>query len=297
MVEKESTQKIPYSKLSLDKERVVLITLGGPSIGKEYVIEKDHTIIGRGDNCDIQILDRMMSRTHCQIVKSKDKKGNERYYIFDLDSTNGTFVNNNKVNKRLLKNEDKILMGNTILQFLHRDRVEISYQDKIYSRATTDDLTGLHNRQHFLEELEKELYRARRYQRELSILMIDIDHFKDINDTYGHAVGDKVLKELGKILIKKLRKHDIACRYGGEEFVVALPETASNEAHFVAEKLRKYIESYKFSDNDEMKVMVSIGVASFTKKINSVDTLIIHADQALYRSKAAGRNMVTVFDG
>ncbi len=166
--------------------------------------------------------------------------------------------------------------------------------DELRVKAQHDGLTGLHNRAHFETRLKEEHSRHQRYDHELSIMLMDLDHFKDINDTYGHAAGDMVLKEVGGLLDKSLRSTDYAARYGGEEFVVILPETDENHAWAIAERLRLQIARHRFRhDSQNLKLTASMGIASVKPGFfTSPDALLRNADEALYRAKANGRNIV-----
>jgi two-component system cell cycle response regulator len=167
-------------------------------------------------------------------------------------------------------------------------------EDELKRLAVTDDLTGLHNRRYFFEVLEREFDRARRYNAKLSYLMIDIDHFKRFNDTYGHQIGDKLLTRLALLLKKGLRKHDTVARYGGEEFALLLPETNLNGAAIVAQRYRKQVEEKNFgSSRKPLRTTISIGVSCYPEAVmESSEDLIRHADEALYRAKQGGRNRV-----
>jgi len=164
--------------------------------------------------------------------------------------------------------------------------------------SNTDGLTRLYNRRYFMELFELEFQRAQRYEARLGFVMIDIDHFKDFNDTYGHLLGDRILYEVAQILKENLRVHDIVGRYGGEEFALLMPETDLNGALVVAERYRKRVEDFVLLEREhELRVTISLGVAAFPKKdISSVDDLIRHADNALYQAKNNGRNRVEVAD-
>jgi diguanylate cyclase (GGDEF)-like protein len=162
--------------------------------------------------------------------------------------------------------------------------------------ATTDGLTGLNNHRHFQEILSKELERARRYRHPLSLLLMDIDHFKTFNDTYGHPVGDLVLKEISLCIQKSIRTNDIPARYGGEEFTVIIPETNQANAMIIAERVRTTIENHVIhSLEKQLRVTVSIGCASYPAQASSQQELIDLADKALYYSKGHGRNQVNAY--
>lgn len=163
--------------------------------------------------------------------------------------------------------------------------------------AYVDSLTQVFNRRYFDQRYIKEIGRAQRYQRSLSLLMIDIDHFKKYNDMLGHVAGDEAIRMVASQLEKSLRKADVVCRYGGEEFVVLLPEIGSASALKVAEKLRKAILSVLFAGEEklpEKHLTISIGVAAFPEHGESAEDILKNADKALYRAKEAGRNRVLV---
>lgn len=166
--------------------------------------------------------------------------------------------------------------------------------EKLKKLAITDGLTKLYNSRYFYKQLDLEIDRLNRYNHSLSLLLIDIDHFKKYNDTYGHLEGDKVLIRMGQIINACLRRMDTAHRYGGEEFTVILPETSCEEAHFVAERIRLAIESEVFSPAPEKKITitVSVGVTEYQTD-ERISAFVQRADQALYLSKDNGRNRIT----
>jgi diguanylate cyclase (GGDEF)-like protein len=162
--------------------------------------------------------------------------------------------------------------------------------------ATSDPLTGLHNRRHFFVLAAQELSRARRHDRPLSAIMLDIDQFKRVNDTYGHAVGDSVLEEAAAVMGAEIRNNDVIARYGGEEFVILLPETDLSIAQEVAERVRKKIAQTDFlSGNGPVHITASLGVATLQPDWYSIDPLLQFADSALYMAKAKGRNRVEMW--
>jgi two-component system, cell cycle response regulator len=170
--------------------------------------------------------------------------------------------------------------------------------DRLHQLAITDPLTGLYNRRHYMELMETELDRSRRHQNLLSILMVDVDHFKAINDTHGHQVGDKVLEAIASALQDSLRRHDVIARCGGEEFVVMLPQTGRVEAAAVGEKLRERIGALDLPEADHVPLSVSVGVACYPDQgVDAVDDLLKYADQALYRAKELGRDRVVMWLG
>lgn len=174
---------------------------------------------------------------------------------------------------------------------------ERKYTEKLAEMANHDALTNVHNRHYFNQELEKEIAKSRRYKIDLSLLMIDIDHFKKVNDTYGHQVGDQVLKTLASICKQVLRDVDIVVRFGGEEFIVILPSTNISGALLTAERIRQAVEAETFTYDDvNLKCTVSVGVTSYDNADWTDKDLIKAADIALYEAKQNGRNQICEFD-
>lgn len=193
------------------------------------------------------------------------------------------------------KNEIKLLQ-------LVANQIALSIANaRLYAKtrelSVRDELTGLYNRRHFLHVLQLEWKRASRFHHPLSLLMLDVDHFKKYNDTYGHKEGDRVLKQLGHLLVKTLREVDTLARFGGEEFVVVLPDTDRNGALAVGEKLRRIVEAEKFTltDQNPIPVTMSVGVANYPDDVTVLEDLIDHADMALYDAKDQGRNRVVPY--
>jgi diguanylate cyclase (GGDEF)-like protein len=167
---------------------------------------------------------------------------------------------------------------------------------KMEMLATTDGLTGLNNHRTFQELLAKEVERARRYGRPLSLLLMDIDHFKKFNDTYGHPVGDLVLREISKCIRQSIRTNDIAARYGGEEFTVIIPESGPEGAMVIAERIRRTVEQHVITSLDtQLHVTISLGCSSMPLVATAQQPLVDAADKALYFSKEHGRNRATLF--
>ncbi len=167
---------------------------------------------------------------------------------------------------------------------------------QVQELAVTDGLTGICNRRHFLELAEAEFLKSSRYGLALSVLMVDVDVFKALNDRHGHAIGDEVLRRIAGVATQCLRRADLLARYGGEEFVVLLPLTETGPAAEVAERLRAGVEDFRLdiADGEPLGVTVSVGVATRTAQTPSLHVLLQEADRALYRAKAAGRNRVEV---
>ena len=197
----------------------------------------------------------------------------------------------NKKNNKLFNKQD--------LEFIEAlsNQAAIAIDNaKLYELATKDGLTKLYIHRHFRALLEAEITRASRYKHVVSLLMMDIDNFKHVNDTYGHLIGDRVLKEIAVTIKNTVRNIDVPARYGGEEFTVILPETAAKDATIIAERLRKNIESIEIPIDDKviLKASVSIGISEFPSSATNSEELISTADQALYKAKNDGKNCIYV---
>jgi len=266
-----------------------LVVIYGDDLGRKYDLIDNQANIGRDPSNDIVIDHSAVSRRHAKIIKLKDSR-----YVVDLHSTNGTYVNDKPVTRAKLKSGVFVKIGNTIFKYLEGADLETAYHEEIYRMTITDGLTQLYNKRYLLEVLEKEMSRAKRYERPLSVIMIDIDFFKKINDRYGHIAGDAVLKELGNLLSKRIRKEEIVTRYGGEEFLVLLPETTIKGALSMAESIRSMVDSHVFPFEDQhLHITISAGVAEYDpEKQNNPSELVKAADVNLYKAKHNGRNRV-----
>jgi diguanylate cyclase (GGDEF)-like protein len=202
------------------------------------------------------------------------------------------------------QNGSLVWIRNTIVPYYDENGMLIKYggliediterkqlENKLERLATIDELTQVYNRTKFQEVIKSELERAKRYNHPLSMLMFDIDHFKAINDTYGHSVGDYVLQTLAQIAKENLREIDYLVRWGGEEFIIIAPETDLGRAKALAERIRTAIENYRFDQTG--KITISFGVTEF-KENDTEDTFIRRADDAMYKAKEKGRNRVEV---
>ena len=258
-------------------------------LGKRHVMQKDVIAIGRDRENDIVLDSDSVSRRHAK-VEHRDGY----FYVVDLDSTNGTFVNDEPepVNVCQLRRGDQLKIGDTIFKYLSGSDVEAQYHETIFNMTITDGLTDVSNKKQLDNVLQKEIPRALRHSRQLAALMIDIDHFKDVNDTYGHLAGDSVLRDLASILQKRLRPDDELGRYGGEEFCAILPETPLDGAVKIAEELRRLVEEHAFVvEGEQINVTISIGVAEL-KKGQDLKAFYKAADEMLYQAKRSGRNRV-----
>lgn len=246
-------------------------------------------LIGRGPECDLELADHAVSRQHAYI---EPRAG--AYMVADMKSTNGTFVNDLPIDRRLLVNGDLVRIGKHIVKFLSSDHIEAQYHETIYSIMVTDGLTGVNNKRSFEEALDRELVRSQRHHRPLSLIILDIDHFKAINDTRGHLAGDAVLRQMCQRIRPQIRRDEVFARYGGEEFVVLLPESSVEEARKFGERLRRLVADEPFSvDQLSIDVTISVGIAETTGESEiTAKELIARADQKLYDAKRSGRNRV-----
>jgi diguanylate cyclase (GGDEF)-like protein len=258
-------------------------------LGRRYVLDKNTTTVGRGRDNDIVLPSDCVSRRHARL---EQRAGN--LFAIDLTSTNGTFVNDDahSIRERQLQRGDRLKIGDTIFKYLSGSDIELQYHEIIHRMSVTDGLTDLANRKLLDSLLEEEIPRARRHGRELSVLMLDIDHFKSINDTHGHLTGDSVLRGLAGILQRRLRPSDRLGRYGGEEFCVILPETSLHSAAKIGEDLRALVEAHAFVAEDKnIRVTMSVGVGTLRESMTPLD-LYRSADEMLYKAKRTGRNKV-----
>jgi len=266
-----------------------LVVIHGEDLGRKYDLQGKDLTIGRSSKSDIPIDQDSVSRHHARVFHD-----GSRVMVEDLKSTNGTFVNDEQIDEEhRLKNNDLIKVGRTILKFIASNNIEAAYHDEIYRLTTVDGLTQVSNRRYFEDTLDRELSRCRRYHRSLSLVMVDVDHFKKINDTWGHLAGDAVLKEVATTIRGRIRREDVIARYGGEEFALLLPEIDLKGAVAMAEKVRKLVEKHRFVfDDQQIPVTVSCGVASLAKKNETGPALVKRADEKLYQAKDTGRNRV-----
>ncbi len=272
-----------------------LVVFYGLHLGHRHLLERPLIIVGRAAGAGIQVDHESVSREHASIVVIAGK-----CRIRDLGSTNGTWVNDERVLEAELCDGDLVRIGQTVFKFLSGANIEAKYHEAIYRLSTTDGLTGAANKRAFLEILERELRRAQRYKRRLSLALFDVDAFKHVNDTRGHLTGDYVLRELGRLVAGHIRRVDTFARYGGEEFALVMPETDLEEARTACEKIRTLVSGHTFSyDEVVLPITVSFGIATVDPGKEAdpdaapdAAALIAAADAKLYEAKQTGRNRV-----
>lgn len=262
-------------------------------LGSRYRLAMGRTlVIGRDPEAGVSVPEvPSISRRHAMLRYSGSSVS-----IEDLGSTNGTYVNGELIRERsLLKSGDRFQVAAVHFKFLHEQDVEHAYYEAISELVTKDGLTEVFNKRKFDEEAEREVARAVRYKRPLSLVLVDLDNFKEVNDSYGHLCGDFVLKQVTGILSQLLRPEQLIARIGGDEFAILCPETELDGAVTLAQKLRDRVASLDYSYCDfRVAVTCSFGVARLAPDMAGPREVYDAADRALYDSKRAGRNRVSV---
>lgn len=267
-----------------------LVVIYGANIGRKYELFEDVCTIGRDPDSTVVLESDAVSRRHARIEKLMDAR-----FIIDMNSTNGTYLSDTPVKPRAkLESGAFIKIGDTIFKYLAGDHIETAYFEEIYRMMVIDGLTQIANKRALDDFLEKEMARARRYERPLSVLMMDLDHFKAVNDQHGHLTGDVVLKEMAEVIRERIRREELFARYGGEEFVIVLPETDRKGGIEFAENVRRMVEGLEvYFEGQTIRITISIGVADFDlANHKGPEDLLKAADKNLYIAKHDGRNCV-----
>jgi len=274
---------------SAKKDKASLRQLNGTFIGRKYPINKGTTLVGRDPGLDVTIQEESVSRRHAELIFDV-----ESLQVIDLNSTNGTFINDKQIKNKTANPGDLVRFGNIIFKYIPSGNIETVFHDELSNLAHLDGLTGCFNRKYILDYLETEVKRCQKLELPLSLIMLDLDHFKDVNDTYGHLAGDYVLKETVRLIKERvLRASDILGRYGGEEFCVIMSEATLRTALDVAERIRKAVIGNNFVfEGNKLNITISGGAAEVGKTTDTSKTLIDMADKALYKAKQSGRNKV-----
>jgi diguanylate cyclase (GGDEF)-like protein len=269
---------------------IVYIYPTGPLMGQRYPLSAGPVLIGRNDDCQVPNPDASVSRHHARIELRDDG----RYHVTDLGSTNKTFINNTALADGALADGDYLRIGNCIYRFLASGNLEAEYHEEIYRLTVLDGLTGVPNRRYFQEFVEREVARAVRHERPLALALMDIDHFKQVNDRLGHLAGDLTLRQVAATAAAVVRRDELFARYGGEEFALVLPESDGPAAAAACERVRQAVAAHEFVFNKQpYKVTVSIGIGVLAGDGPATAAeLVRRADAMLYRAKADGRNRV-----
>jgi two-component system, cell cycle response regulator len=275
----------------------MLIAMSGASVGRIYPLSRQRpiTVLGREDMVDVVIVDAEISRRHAAI---RYDAAAGTFHLNDLDSRNGTWLNGERCHTEMrLSVGDKIRLGaSAVLRVSHAAEAEAAYAKQMYQAVLRDALTGAFNRRYLDERLESELAFCKRHRIPLSVLFLDLDHFKAVNDTHGHSAGDAALVHVCAILQKQVRSEDVVGRYGGEEFAVVCRQTDEARAAVLGERLRFAVEKGRLAlPNGELALTVSVGIAGIPRDgIDTVQKLVDAADDALYEAKRLGRNRVCI---
>jgi diguanylate cyclase (GGDEF)-like protein len=274
----------------IQETRPLLLILDGPRAGERVPLVPTPMVVGRTIDAHIQLPDENVSSRHARI----EPEGEERFRVRDLGSLNGTFVNGQRVEQQVLQPGDRLLIGQTPLRFVAQTVAEEDLLQYLETCAVQDPLTLLHNRRYFDLRLAKEVSFADRHHAPLSLLMLDIDHFKRVNDEHGHLTGDRLLVELAAYLRAAVRGSDVLARIGGEEFGAILRQTTAEGARNLGERLRAGVENMPFvTATGRLPVTISIGVATMAGDEGpTAGGLLEMADRQLYRAKKEGRNRV-----
>ena len=273
-----------------DRQHGVLVVLSGSHSGAIFILDQQDTVIGRARSNPVWLNDEGMSRVHARITRRGDG-----YYLEDAGSTNGTSCQGEPVREpRRLRDGDRIAMGRgTLLRFALQDEVEREASRQTVELQIRDPLTRLPNRRHLEERLQSEFAFARRHKTPLFVLMLDLDRFKRINDSYGHGAGDAVLRAVAHTLEVALRVEDVVGRYGGEEFAVVVRGVDLSGIKVLSERLRRLIEDTAVAyGGSSLRITSSIGVAELKPSYDGPDQLLAAADKALYAAKDGGRNCI-----
>ena len=267
--------------------------LSGDQLGSIHPLDKSRMLLGRDPSADLQIVDEGVSRRHATLQWTQDLCC---FVLADLGSSNGTYVNDQRLSApRILAKGDKIRLGkSTVLRLAFANELEARFARAMYSTALRDPLTGVFNRRYLEHRIESEVRSARRDASSLCLIMLDLDHFKRVNDTYGHPAGDDLLRQFTQLLHPLLRDEDTLARYGGEEFVVLCREIDLDAVSLLAARIREAVEAHPFCLGDAtIRVTVSAGIVAYGP---STTDLLASADRALYAAKARGRNCVVRSD-
>ncbi len=286
------------------ERRPALVFLRGELLAVPIPLEREHVTLGRALEADIRINDGRASRLHARISTERDEAtGEMRYRLSDLDSTNGTILNGKAIGQALLQDGDKFEVGDQLIRFEMLDEIDREFQQQIHRLLVHDELTGLLTSKSFFSELRREAARAEAESMPFCVLMMDIDYFKEVNDTYGHLAGSETLEEVGAVIKNALRAGDVAARFGGEEFAAFLLDADYSQGLVAAERVRAAIEKHEFpavrrGSNEAQRthhITISIGVAAFPEDARDPIQLVEMADSALYRAKRNGRNQVCAY--
>ncbi len=285
----ERALSIPVPELDA---RASLTVLAGDRAGRVFPLPRGAALLGRSSTAQLRFDDPTISRCHAQVIAEADG-----YVVEDLGSMNGTFLHGVRVERARLASGDRFQLGPlTVVRFAMADKLERDLLGGLVESSMRDPLTGAFNRRFFEPRLDAEIAYARRHGTQVAVLLIDIDHFKRVNDANGHTGGDQVLRAVASAVRATLRVEDLLGRFGGEEFVVVARAAAQLDPVRLAQRVRIAVESLSvwLAPGKSVGVTVSIGVAQHQECAEpcTAEALIKLADARLYRAKASGRNRI-----
>jgi len=276
------------------RDRAMLLRMDGVGAGQVLSIAQTPFTMGRHATNQLPIDDDSISRFHARFVCEDGK-----YFVEDLGSRNGTFLQGKRITRAEIKDDDWVQLGARVaFRFTLTDSRQEGLLRKLYESSTRDALTGAYNRRHFEDRLRAEIAFAVRHATDCALILLDLDHFKRVNDTYGHPAGDDVLRHMSSIAIRALRTEDVFARFGGEEFAVILRGASTRGAARLAERLREALsQQHAVYEGQEIAVTLSAGCAALSCCATpSPDEVVAIADRRLYAAKQAGRNRVVASD-
>lgn len=281
------------AEASRDRRHVVATVLEGVGLGTLLVLADEPQVIGRDPSADLALPDPGISSRHLRLFRM-----GTQHFVEDLRSTNGTFLNGVRITDiHPLRDGDRMHIGRTtVIGFRVHSTSEVAAIKRLYESSVVDALTGVYNRRHFEDRLVAEAAYSSRHNSALALLLLDVDHFKRVNDTHGHPAGDAVLRHLGELLRRQVRAEDIPCRFGGEEFGILARGIGADSAAAFAERLRASVERAPIvTAHATLQITVSIGVATTTgSRPSTGELLVATADRALYQAKSSGRNRACI---
>lgn len=283
---------------SYEKNRYLLTVLTGPGKGSVFRLNKEIMTIGRSEDADVSLPDLGLSRIHARFLRLGNGR-DTRFLIEDCESKNGTFVAGERIESPTLVS-DGVRLGfgrRSLARFTVQDALEEQALINVHDSALKDALTRAYNRRVFDDRLHSEFSYAVRHDRSLVLLLVDVDHFKTVNDTFGHPAGDCVLQQVATLIASTLRVEDVCARYGGEEFAVIIRDTTPADAMVVAERVRALVAAHQIEwGGQHINVTVSLGLACSVAMPPTEDAsaLLRRADEALYQAKQTGRNRICV---
>lgn len=274
------------------REPACVVIVNGAQFGVEARVDDNPLVIGRADDCGLVIANTSVSRHHCRVYRE-----DAGYVVEDLGSTNGSFVNGERVQHFGLRDGDRLRVGNCELKFFGEGSAEASYHRELLNHAVFDALTGFYNRRQSREMLEHAFDRGRSEPDRLRLMILDLDHFKQVNDRHGHLAGDRVLTGFTSLVRTLLPADIVAGRLGGEEFIVFGAQLGAKDFRALAERIRARVEQADLPvDHGSLRVTVSIGIAAQSVEMRTAADLLRAADGGLYQAKLGGRNRVVEAD-